>query len=113
MSLRNIKMAPYLTEDEDELAGGGGCGGNSWSFGGVWLPGGVSATREGVAGGAGCMVGDEADQCWASGIQWGRYIDILAAEIIKEFVNFYRNSYGFWAKQLIYWPFGYNLVYNG
>ena len=70
----------YLTEDEEELAGGGGCGGNSWSFGGEWLPGGVSATREGVEGVAGCMEGEDADQCWASGIQCGRYIDILAAE---------------------------------
>ena len=73
----------YLTEDEEELAGGGGCGGNSWSFGGEWLPGGVSATREGVEGVAGCMEGEDADQCWASGIQCGRYIDILAAESKK------------------------------
>ena len=103
----------YLTEDEDELAGGGGCGGNSWSFGGVWLPGGVSATREGVAGGAGCMVGDEADQCWASGIQWGRYIDILAAENNKKMLIYKQFLRVSKTKQSIVWPSCYNLVYNG
>ena len=84
-----VKKFAYLTEDEDELTGGGGCGGNSWSFGGEWLLGGVSATLEGVAGAAGCMVGEVADQCWASGIQCGRYIDILAAEIVDWILRIY------------------------